>query len=161
VLVLVPWPIACVGPLEIVDVQHLTGAPALAKRASNAFSCAIVIFSRLRPPHGFGLSDSSRPGRRPCARGSPYSAKHPSLPQSPAASRRSRAARPSECAPHLNAMALQRQKLPTQRRSQLPNFTLGAFDNPASNQTVAGKHIVSTKHRHQIIWPIQSAPEAV
>ena len=29
---------------------------ALAKRASNAFSCAIVMFSRLRPPHGFGLS---------------------------------------------------------------------------------------------------------
>jgi hypothetical protein len=36
---------------------NISPAPAaLAKRASNAFSAAIVMFSRLRPPHGFGLS---------------------------------------------------------------------------------------------------------
>jgi hypothetical protein len=50
---------------------------------------------------------------------------------------------------HLNALALHRRNLPTQRRSQLSNLTLGAFDHPAPpNQTVTGNHIAGAKQRH-------------
>jgi len=46
-----------VGGLEIVDVSAIRPLPAaLAKRANKAFSSASVMFSRIRPPIGFGLS---------------------------------------------------------------------------------------------------------
>src|SRR5262249_8983104 len=77
-----------VGRLEIMDVQHISGADALAKRASKAFSSANVMFLCLRPPFGLGLS---------ALNGSPCSATRPSQPQSRAASSRSHATIPSGC----------------------------------------------------------------
>jgi hypothetical protein len=44
-----------IGCLEIVDVYISPAPAALAKRASNAFSSATVMFSRRRPPLGLGL----------------------------------------------------------------------------------------------------------
>jgi hypothetical protein len=38
-----------------MNVQQLSAPAVLAKRASSAFSSAIVMFWLTRPPHGFGL----------------------------------------------------------------------------------------------------------
>jgi hypothetical protein len=85
-----------VGRFEIMDVQHLAGAGPLRKtREQNPFlgqGHVLVLASAVR----FGLERLD--AALVCARGSPCSATHPSLPQSRPGSFHSRAAAPSACA---------------------------------------------------------------
>jgi hypothetical protein len=79
-----------------------------------------VMFSRWRPPIGFGLSASIRPCHKPCARGSPCSTKRPSPLQSPAALLQQY---------HLDALTLRRKDFPAQRGIQLSDLALGTLDH--------------------------------
>src|SRR5499433_1634258 len=92
-----------IGHLEIMDVQHLSGPAALAKRASKAFSSVTAMFSRWRPPLGLGLSALI------CNR----RLRHPALAQQY----------------HLDALTLHGGNFPAQRRLQLPDLGLAAFDH--------------------------------
>src|ERR1700730_75141 len=119
---------------------NISPAPAaLAKRTSKAFSSFNVMFSRLRPPLGLGLSALIPPW--PCAPGSPCSTTRPLPPQSKAASSRSRAAH------HLDALTLLGGYFPSQCCFQPPDLALGAFDHlfPSESDDLSESHLASRR----------------
>src|SRR5947209_936821 len=144
---------------------NISPAPAaLAKRASNAFSSATVMFSRRRPPFGLGLSALIPPwSKAMCVRftvlnETPMAAAiagcdHPALAQQY----------------HLNALTLCRRNFPVQHRLQLPDLGLAAFDHlsPSESDGQSESHhaprrqFPSVSDKITVKTSIQSVMEAI
>src|SRR5271156_6207568 len=107
---------------------NISPAPAaLAKRLNKVLSSASVMFSRLRPPLGFGLRALMPPwSKAMCARFTVLS-------ETPIACIRNRRLRHPAFTQqyHLNALPLSLGHFPMQCRLQLPNLAFRAFDHPS------------------------------